>query len=131
MEAPGEGRPFNFKEYLINLYGSIEDLFIQARCGVSKAQEDLGIAYGVGVDGLLPKDHDQSFVWLNAAVDSGFATVTSLAHLGTLYDMKGDVEGSSVYQRKAYSLYRRAAELGSAAAEFNLGEIYRCGLEGD
>ena len=120
---------FSYKEYLTNLYGSIDDLVIQAQSGVLIAQQDLGTAYAYGVEGLLPKDNDQAIGWLSAAVDNGCALPAVLLQLGTLYDNKGSVEGS-VYQRKAYELYHKAAELGCVAAELNLGEIYRCGLEG-
>ena len=119
----------SYREYLTNLYGSIDNLFTQAQSGELVAQQDLGTAYAYGIEDRLPINNDQAIRWLNVAMDNGCAEPSLILQLGVLYITKESVEGSK-YKQKAYELYLKAAEMGCVTAERNLGDIYRGGLEG-
>ena len=119
----------NFRKHFIERlerYGSIEDLKYKAKNGEIIAQADLGVAYSEGLGDELPKDTDKAIGWLNTAVDRGFEMPSFLGKLGELFDRKGTLP----HQRKAYEMYHRAARLGCETAQFNLAEMYRCGVEG-
>ena len=115
-----------FQQYYTDKYGSIENLIGKAKNGEIVAQADLGIVYSEGFGDVLLKDDDKAIGWLNTAVENGNEFPTVLAKLGELLDRKG----TPLYQRKAYEMYLRAAKLGLANSQFNLAEMYRCGVNG-
>ena len=120
-----------FPKFIRDRYGSVENLISRARSGAWEAQQDLGFSYSEGVEELsIRKDTDKAIGWLTSAVDNGSPYPSAIHQLATLLDVKGREEGSSVLQRRAYELYHKAAESGCAHSQFNLAEIYRCGVEG-
>ena len=116
----------NVEKHYKDSYGSIESLISLAKNGNITAQADLGTAYSQGVENFVEKDVEKAIGWLNSAVDSGYVLPFNFTRLGTLLDGKG----TPYYQRKAYEMYHRAAEMGSTEAQINLAEMYRCGVEG-
>ncbi|KAL9957642.1 hypothetical protein ACROYT_G034563 [Oculina patagonica] len=116
----------NVGQYYKQSYGSVEDLITQAKNGNITAQGDLGMAYAEGVEDFVAKDSEKAIGWLNTAVENGYVLPFIVEKLGELYDLKGTPQ----YQRKAYEMYHRAAKLGSADAQLNLAEMYRCGVKG-
>ena len=120
---PGD---LNCRKYCIEKYGSIENLKYKAKNGEIIAQADLGVAYSEGLGDELPKDTDKAIGWLNTAVEKGYEIPSFLGKLGELLDRKGTLP----HQRKSYELYHRAARLGCTTSQFNLAEMYRCGVEG-
>ncbi|CAH3196462.1 unnamed protein product, partial [Porites evermanni] len=114
------------QQYYTEKYGSIENLIGKAKNGEIVAQADLGMAYSEGFGDVLPMDDDKAIGWLNTAVENGNEFPTVLAKLGELLDRKG----TPLYQRKAYEMYLRAAKLGFGNSQFNLAEMYRCGVNG-
>ena len=120
-----------FPKFIRDRYGSVEKLISQARSGAWEAQQYLGFSYSEGIEELsIRKDTDKAIGWLTSAVDKGSPSPSAINKLATLLDVKGREEGSSVLQRRAYELYHKAAESGCAYSQFNLAEIYRCGVEG-
>ena len=115
-----------FQKYYIDKYGSIEKLIDKAKNGEIHAQADLGWAYSEGFGDLLPQDKDKAIGWLSTAVDRGYEFPSVLGKLGELLDLKGTIG----HQQKAYEMYHRAAKLGCTNSQFNLAEMYRCGVEG-
>ena len=116
----------NVQKYYKDSYGSIENLISLAKNGDIAAQADLGTVYSEGLENFVEKDVEKAIGWLTSAVDNGDVLPFNLTRLGTLLDGKGTPH----YQRKAYEMYHRAAEMGSTEAQINLAEIYRCGVEG-
>ena len=116
----------NFQQFCLEKYGSIETLIAKAKNGDTIAQRDLGYAYSEGCGDELPQDADKAIGWLNAAVEKGYESPTILGKLGELLDRKG----TELCHRKAYEMYHRAARLGCTTSQFNLAEMYRCGVEG-
>ena len=90
-----------FREYCFAEYGSIHN-------GEVVAQADLGLAYSQGSGDLLPRDYEKAIGWLTTAVNKGDESPITLGKLGELLDRKG----TSLYQRKAYEMYHRAAKQG-------------------
>ena len=124
MDFPFKGA--NFQQFIIERYGTIENLLSEAKNGCTGAQADLGWAHSEGVGNLVAKDTVKAIGWLNAAVENGCNFPYVLGKLGELLDR----EGTPQHQLKAYELYHRAAELGSPQSQLNLAEMYRCGVEG-
>lgn len=116
----------NVEKFYKDSYGSIENLISLAKNGDITAQADLGSAYSEGVENFVEKDVEKAIGWLNSAVDNGYVLPFILTRLGALLDGKGTPH----YQRKAYEMYHRAAKFGCAQSQFNLAEMYRCGVEG-
>ena len=116
---------FNFQQYCLQTHGSIKKLFDKAKNGDILAQQDLGLAYYEGGD-FLPKDIDKAIYWLNSAVENGYEDPNILGKLGEALDLKG----TPPYQRKAFEMYNRAANLGCTNSQINLAEMYRCGVKG-
>ena len=116
----------NVEKYYKDSYGSIENLISLAKNGNVTAQCDLGMAYSRGVRNFAEKDMEKAIGWLNSAVDNGFNNPSIFLKLGELLDLTGKPQ----YKRKAFVMYHRAAETGSSAAQINLAEMYRCGVEG-
>ena len=108
-----------FREYCFAEYGSIHN-------GEVVAQADLGLAYSQGFGDLLPRDYEKAIGWLTTAVNKGDESPITLGKLGELLDRKG----TSLYQRKAYEMYHRAAKQGCTNSQINLAEMYRCRVEG-
>ena len=107
-------------------YGSVENLITVAKNGHIDAQADLGMAYSEGVEDFVEKDFQKAAGWLSTAIDSGYVHPFVFTRFGELLEL----EGAPQHQRKAYEMYHRAAKLGSAAAQLDLAEMYRCGVEG-
>ena len=116
----------NVEKHYKDSYGSIENLISLAKNGDITAQAYLGTAYSEGVENFVEKDVEKAIGWLTSAVDNGCVLPFIFTRLGTLLDGKGTPH----YQRKAYEMYHRAAEMGSTEAQINLAEMYRCGVEG-
>ena len=120
-------RNVDVERFLLDQYGSVENLINEAKRGNVTAQAHLGSAYSEGLGASLPQDLEKAVGWLKTAVDNGHATPYVLGKLGELLDR----EGTTLEHRlKAYEIYHRAAAMGSRIAQLNLAEIYRCGLEG-
>ena len=116
----------NVEKYYKDSYGSIENLISLAKNGNVTAQCDLGMAYSRGVRNFAEKDMEKAAGWLNSAVENDYVHPLIFTRLGELLDMTGTPQN----QRKAYEMYRRAANLGCADSQINLAEMYRCGVEG-
>jgi len=135
---------------------SIPELMQQARGGDPDAQYRLGLAYDVGND--LPRDLAQAMAWYSRAANAGHSEaqnsigsalqaekrygealawyekaaaqghVRSISSIAALYDA-----GLGVTQdhRKAFELWTRAAELGSAEAMWHLARLQAGGALGE
>ena len=109
-----------FREYCFAEYGSIHNLIDKANNGEVVAQADLGLAYSQVFGDLLPRDYEKAIGWLTTAVNKGDESPVTLGKLGELLDRKG----TSLYQRKAYEMYHRAAKQGCTNSQINLAEMY-------
>jgi hypothetical protein len=86
-----------------------------AKKGRAWAQTSLGLSYWLGTHGLR-KDKRKSLKWLKLAAEQNFPF--ALAHLAGIYG-----EGKLVNEdpEMARSLYKKAADLGNALAQYNVG----------
>lgn len=116
----------NVENYYKVTYGSLENLISLAKNGNVTAQGYLGMAYSQGVGNFVEKDMRKATGWLNKAVENGCDHPLMLTRLGELLDLTATPQN----QRKAYEMYRRAADLGCGESQINLAEMYRCGVEG-
>jgi uncharacterized protein len=97
----------------------LETLQEKALAGDADAQNELGIRYYQG-DGV-PKDIDEAERWYRLAVKQN--NVAAINNLGLLTSKEKGVEEYPV----AAALYHKAALLGSAVGQYNLGLMYRYG----
>lgn len=86
-----------------------------AKKGRAWAQTSLGLSYWLGSRGFR-KDKKKSMKWLELAAEQGFPI--ALAHLAGIYG-----EGKLVNEdpEMARSLYKKAADLGNALAQYKVG----------
>jgi len=95
----------------------IQTLIKNAEGGNTKAQFNLGVAYGKGEG--VPQDYVESMKWYRMAAEQGSAEAQ--CNLGIAYE-----RGQGVAQDYAESMkwFRMAAEQGLAEAQYNLGVAY-------
>ncbi|HEX4329850.1 MAG TPA: tetratricopeptide repeat protein [Burkholderiales bacterium] len=92
-----------------------------ARNGYAQAQGNLALMAGQGQG--MPRDQERARYWLEQAMAQDDANALN-TYAGLLMAGSGDLARDDA---RALALYRRAADLGSAAAMNNLGGAYRDG----
>lgn len=92
----------------------------KAEAGDAKAQRNLAIMYGRGIE--VPNDNAKAMEWLQKAAVKGDADAQTL--LGWMYDSGGGIPKDWV---KAIEWYQKAAEQGDVDAQLNLGMMYADG----
>lgn len=95
-----------------------------AEGGDATAEYNLALIYERGKG--APQDYKESLHWLTAAADQN--VVPAILNLAASYLRPRD--GASADVSRAIHYYEKAADLGSAAAETMLGNIFASGAEG-
>lgn len=124
-------KTFNFpslKDQIVSTYKSVSNLKAKAEHDKDwEAQLCLSRAYEYGVPELnIEQNLDFAIGWLESSFRNGNDIDHEKCHLGALYDTRGTIPD----QRRAFELYLKTARAGVVQAEYNLAEVYRCGIEG-
>jgi TPR repeat protein len=102
--------------HAVQLYRRAADL------GDPEAQNELGVLYAVGGDGIA-EDDKQSVAWYQRAADQGFPKAEK--NLGDMYFFGRGVDKD---YEQAFIWYQKAADQGFPDAQFRLGFMYERGL---
>ena len=113
---------------------TVQEVDARAQAGDPFAQQVLANVYYWGSHGY-PADEEKSKFWLAQAVDgyrelAGKNNAAAMVRIGGYYERGNTRLGLDADIQKAIAYYQNAAKLGDAAAQFNLGQIYRHGTGG-
>lgn len=100
----------------------LRQIQLQAEQGEAKAQNELGLLYEIGVDGLLLKDYVKAAAWHRKAAAQNYANAQY--DLGRMYLYGYGVDADYAM---ALNWFKQAAEQGYVFAQSNVGIMYYFG----